>query len=230
MKRFQTVLLALFAVFAFGAILVATASAEETLVALWLANGVDSPANLPVEIKGALLLEDTNTAIGKAAVICEGTLDGTIGPNGKDEIKEILNVAKEAVAANPGLALKGTNATGPDCLTSTGCLAGTAASPIEVWPIGLPWTSQLFLMADGTILDLVTKAGGGTFGYWLLCLVTALGVQAEDLCTGEDGEILVTNNAAGDASSPVGSEVTPAFNCTMGGAASGLNVASSEGL
>jgi hypothetical protein len=219
MKKFYTVILALFAVSALGAVMAAAASAEETLGAEWLANGNAIVAPLATETSGQLLLED-NGVVGEPAVLCSGILLGTVGANGVDETTELLNLAREAISLTPltGLALLGTNATGPDCITELVCAAGTVESPIEVWPVGLGvrWETLLFTMANGEILDLVTGNGGGTFGYELLCLTAGLDVV--DTCTSTDGELLVENDLeGGDAALLPGSFLEPLATCTLSG-------------
>lgn len=212
MKKFQGVILAMLAVTAFGAVLASSAFAETTLLAEWLANGAEITTNLATTSTGALLLEDTKTIAGSAAVLCEGIFIGAVGANGKDETTEIQNLAKEKIGALGGLALK--------CVTESGCAAATEASPIEVWPVGLPWKTELFLMENGTFLDLVSAT---EVGYELLCLI--LGINTEDKCTAADGEVEIVNDAdTGDAAIPANAIVNPQFNCTQsGGAATGVN-------
>jgi hypothetical protein len=212
MKKIQKVLWALLAVSAFGALIASSAFGETTLLAEWLANGAEITTNLATTTTGALLLEDTETIAGKAAVLCEGIFIGSVGANGKDETTEVQNLAKEKIGALGGLALK--------CVAETACAAATEASPIEVWPIGLPWKTELFLMENGTFLDLVS--GATTIGYELLCLV--LGINTEDTCTATDGEVEVVNDTdTGDAAIPAAALVSPRFNCTQSGKASGVN-------
>jgi hypothetical protein len=222
MKKLQIVLLALFAVVALSAVVVASASAEETLLAEWLV-GIGNPVAelLSAETAGQLTLEDTKTLAGAAAVLCSAILDGSVGPNGEDEVTEVLNLKKEKVELGV-LALLGTGA-GSDCVTVKICSEGTATSPIEVWPEGLPWHTTLFLMAEGKFLDLVTGSNaGGKFGYTLLCLVA--GLNTEDTCESADSEYEVINDAdTGDASVPAGQTITGAT-CTMSGAATGVQI------
>jgi hypothetical protein len=220
MKKFQIMLLALVVVSAFGAVLAGSASAEITLLAEWLAGGAVIAANLPSATTGAILLEDTKTIAGPAAVICKATLDGTVGSNGADTIAELLTPAGVKVEALPGKGLEGTGA-GTACVKQTLCAEGTTASPIIVWPVGLPWTTTLFLMENGTFLDRVVKTGGGVFGYELLCLVG--GINVEDECTSTEGQIEVTNDAVEGAGTPSGQTVTPNATCTMSKEATGVN-------
>jgi hypothetical protein len=210
-RKIQIFGLAFAAICAFGAMMASMASAETTLIALWLNNGVAVAANLPSETLGTLLLEDK--VVG-AAVECEGALDGTVGVNGVDSITAVLNINKEEISKVPlsGLALM--------CTAEAVCEPPTAESPIEVWPVGLPWASILFLMetpATGTILD---RVYGVKVGYDLLCLISK--VMAEDECTGPEATFPV-QNTAGDAETPGGITATPLATCTVGGANAGVD-------
>lgn len=203
-------MLALVAVFAFSAVLVSMASAETTLVALWLRNGVAIEANLASHTTGEILLEDNKAPIvGKVDVVCSAILVGTVGVNGGDLITEVLNLALEPISSTPlvGLALL--------CEAVAGCEKDSEASPIEVWPENLPWVTLLFLMEGtaGAILDLVLNAA-----YDVLCLV--LGAMVEDLCEAADSEFGVINSPAAEAEEGA---ATPNANCTVGGAGAGIN-------
>jgi hypothetical protein len=219
MKKLQIVLLALFAVSAFGAVIAASASAEETLLAEWLANGVGVTTLLPVEISGAITLKDNNSLAGDAAVLCEGILKGSVGPNGEDEITEVLTLGGGPVGELP---------TGPSlkCSTVKTCAAASAESPIEVWPVGLPILTLLFLDAVANLFLILafSHAAGVPFGYELLCLV--LGINAEDTCTSEDSEIEVVNDPDTlDAAIPAGATFVPFAKCSQKGGLSGENIA-----
>lgn len=213
MKKLYAAVMALFAVFAFGAVLAGSASAETTLGAEWLAGGKAITSNLASKTTGSILLEDKKVG---AAVICKGALIGTVGAAGADEITSVQNAAGETVGELGGLALLGTGSKLPDCETETGCAEGTAASPIEVWPHGLPWKTLLFTMENGEVLDLIENSG-----YELLCLI--LGINAEDTCTIADTNLLVVNNAEGNAETPSGSIAEPLATCSVGGTESGVN-------
>lgn len=224
MKNFHTVMVVLCVMFTFSAVVVNSASAEVTLLALWLVGGAEATVQSSTT-EGELLLEDTETIAGKAAMICTGILDGTIGPDGESAITEILNLKGGKIELGL-LALLGTGA-GSDCRTETGCAEGTAASPIEIYPLGLPWKDLLFLMENGQILDLFFAT---EIGYEILCLI--LGINAEDRCSASDEEILVENNATtGDAFTPVKSKVTPNVTCTQsGGKATGIEETETESI
>jgi len=182
MRKIQVLGVALLALFAFGALTAVSASATNTyLLAEWLLNGVAigaSETNL-VEIDGTLLLEDTKAVLGSpAAVRCTGSFDGWVGPNSLGYISEMLSAAEEAISTTPltGLALT--------CVAETGCETNTA--PI-VYPVGLPWESEVELLEQSgettkRFTDLLsTKANGGKLGWEIEnCLV--LGTAHEDEC------------------------------------------------
>jgi hypothetical protein len=219
MKLYR-VILALFAVSALSAVVVTSASAETTLGAEWLANGNAIATPLATVSAGQFLMED-NGASGEPSMLCSAILVGTVGANGTDEVTEILNLKEEAISLTPltGLALVGTG-TGTDCVTEKVCAEGTAASPIEVWPVGLGvrWETLLFTMENGEILDLVNGNGGGTstFGFELLCLTGGLDIV--DTCTSTDSEILVENDPeGGDAALLPGTHFEPLLTCTLSG-------------
>jgi hypothetical protein len=219
MRKLQAVLLALVAMSALGAIVAASASAEATLAAEWLANGAKITALLTTEATGELLLEDTKAA---SSVLCNGLIVGTVNSAGKDTTELILNLQSEEVTlAKP---LLGTSSTGPDCIAVKGCAVGTVAKPIEVSPEGLPWTTQLVLdEVSGLFLDKVT-APAASVGYALLC--TVLGVKVEDICTQAEATVEIVNDAAtGDAAIPVNAISQPLANCSIGGPGTGRNEA-----
>ena len=214
MKKVQVVTLAMLALFAFSAVLASSASAEETLLAEWLVGGnAIVGKTLATETTGLILLEDSGVP---AAALCSGILVGTIGPNGTDEITEVLNLAKEKISSTlSGLALTSANG---DCSNESGC-----GTPIEVYPEGLPWKTQLFLMVTtGKILDLIFGTTGS--GYTVKC--TELGIKIEDTCTAPDTELEVLNDpVTGDAETPESAIAEPFANCTIGGNGKGINEA-----
>jgi hypothetical protein len=175
---------------------VPAAFAETSLLAEWLVSGAAVSTNLSLEMNGSILLEDTETIAGAAAVLCKGTLYGTIAPNGSGEITE---------------------ANGAECVTEKLCAAGTEASPINVSAVGLPWKTTLFLMENGEILELIT---GTEVGYTVLCLI--LGVNSEDKCTATDLEVPIVNEGGtGMAEVPSESTASPNTTCTASGKATG---------
>lgn len=182
-------------------------------LAEWLAGGSAISTSAAVKSEGELLLEDTKTAIGKVDVSCGLVLVGTAGPGAEGEFTVVLNLAGEAVSESGGLALLGTGKAGTDCVSHAGCAEGSEASPIEVRPKGLPWTTLLALVSPSeTFLDTFTK-----MGWRISCLV--LGVRTEDECAGE--------TSAGASNVTGGVEVlfnesSEATACTQGGAGAGV--------
>jgi len=161
----------LFALLAFGALTAASASAT-FLLAEWLVGGTAVATELLVEIGGELLLEDTAL---KAMVLCSGILDGWVGPNSLDFVTEVLSLSGGEI--NPTV-LVGTPIL---CVAQEGC-SSTAETP-NIWPVGLPWESELELLEQtgytGFVI-LLTSPGEGSVGYYVEC--TILGVRSTDEC------------------------------------------------
>jgi hypothetical protein len=201
-------------------LLTTAASAEGTLLANWLWNGVAVAGSLSVETSISLTFEDTKTFGGAAAVLCLAILDGSVNANGEGEMTELLNPKGEKIGGLGGLALLGTGE-GSECKAVKACAEGSTATPIEVTPLGLPWRTLLFQHeTTGTFLLLLSTAG--ELGYEALCLV--LGINSEDKCTstGKDFEIEVANQEEA-AAIPASAQIEPFLNCTQGGEASGKN-------
>jgi hypothetical protein len=199
LRKIQMLGLALFAVFVSSAVLAGMASAETTLLAEWLRNGVAIAANLASETSVEISFEVTNVFGGPVAFLCSFILDGTVGPNGADEITKALNLTKEEKALVCGNVAK--------------CESGTA---VEGQIENLPWKTTLFLMENGEILDLVEK-----FALAVLCLI--IGLETEILCEAADTEFKVINEA-GVAEVPAGETMSPTPSCTDGAFLSlGLN-------
>jgi len=177
MKKFQLLGVALVAVFAFGVVLAAQASAAPTfLLAEWLANGtaLAEGAQLQTETVGTILLEDTKTLLGASSVICSGILLGTVGFDGLGVISEVLNLAKEAI----GPPLTGTAIS---CEEENVCEEGL------VWPVHLPWSTLVELMEDteGPFMVVLIEEGetkAGTPGWEVECMKTI--TKPADECTG----------------------------------------------
>ncbi len=108
MKKIKLLGLALFALFAFSAVLANAAFAEE---ALWLVKGEEVTAKLASETTGELLLIVLKEVIvGETWVLCSGTFDGTVGPGSADEVTALLNLAIEEVTAAKLLICEGEKA------------------------------------------------------------------------------------------------------------------------
>jgi len=180
----------LFALLAFGVLTAASASATVTfLLAEWLVNGAAVTTELVNTTTGELLLEDTAL---KADVLCSGVFDGWVGPSSLDFISEVLSLAEPGVAT-------GTPLSGPGITCEAQSTCASTPAPL-VWPVNLPWETEVELMEDeGKIyfVDLITSKIGEV-GYELEC--TVLGVKSTDECK-------ATTAASQLTLSPVGGSV-----------------------
>lgn len=181
----------------FSAFAAMSASAETTLLAEWLINGAAITTLISAETPGSIELVN-KTILGNVLVLCTGAFDGSIGPNGENEITEALQngVSQGAVLMAPPI----------DCEGDAIC-----SGLVEVWAENLPWLGLLQLMEDGSILNhLYEGSPAGKFpGYDVFCP----NISLENLC-----EALATTlmeNAMTDVIGLfiLGSEVTA---CTMG--------------
>jgi hypothetical protein len=153
-----------------------------------------------VETTGELLLENEKGPVGKAAFVCSGVLVGDIGPDGEDNVTELLNLSKELIGNTPLIELALL------CTNETGCESS------KVWPGGLPWLSLLELWKQGSesgFVTLVTSQPGGAISWYVKC--TVLGVKGAEECTGALGAGSATNVTGG-----VEDSFTDAFTELMG--------------
>ncbi len=182
------------AVFALGALVVASGSAATTLLAEWL---IGNTAIVEENVESSaieLLLEDTKAGLfgEKSDVLCSGILDGTIGLNGTDLTTKLLSLGGtvETGTALSGQALEG-------CVSDALCENGNP-DDIKVWALNLPWLTTVELMIIGTetfFVDLIAPDGAGNPGWYVECLVGGLFVQ--DDCTAAEGIVKLTNEANG---------------------------------
>ncbi len=217
MKRIQILGAALVAVFAFGVLVAASASAVTFLLAEWLVGGVAVTTELLVETSGELLLEDTNVPLlGKAMVLCSGIFDGLVQPNSLDWVTEVLTLSGTSVSSTP---LSGTALT---CTNQENC-----EEPL-VWAIGLPYETEVELMEDsGTFFAdlLLAKGTGGEVGYEIECMKSVIGAITDECKTSEGvAELkLEGTNLVGVFSEAfttlAGAKLA---NCTQGGTESGI--------
>jgi hypothetical protein len=208
MKKIHIFWLAVVAVAAFSALATASASATQ-----WLINGNAVTELTPVDIEGELELTDLKTAAGAATVKCSGILDGSVGPGGEDEITQVLTLAGGLISSTP---LSGTP------LLCTGVkVCSATAEEVEVWPLNLPWLTQLELVGGTTFRDHIFTTAGETNnalqpGYEINnCLV--IGINTTDDCKGLGFAALTNEGSNVDAIF----EKEPLGECELGGAASG---------
>lgn len=180
MRKIQLVGVVLLALFALGA-LTATSAMASTLLAEWLLNGTAITTEVLIEGSGELLLEDTKAILGSAAaVLCSGIGVGWVGPNSLDWVSEVLNLNGEAISTTPlsGLSL--------ECTPQTGCETNTS---VLVWPIGLPYTSEVELVEQtgGPFFADIGRASTGGNAGWELTDCLVLGSPHEDECTTPEG-------------------------------------------
>jgi hypothetical protein len=100
MKKLKIISWAFFTVFTLSAIVATGASAEETLLAEWLFNG--APVLVLLSVETALDFEQINLVLGIEAVklLCSLALVGSVGPNGEDEVTELLDLALGVIGQN----------------------------------------------------------------------------------------------------------------------------------
>ena len=209
MRKFHVLGLALVAVCAFGVLSAAGASALTFLLAEWLSSG-NPITTLLSETTGELALTETLDGIAINA-LCSGILDGFIGPNGADEITELLTLAGVAVS------LTGLTGTAITCTNSANC-----GEPLA-WALNLPWLSLLVLMEDGTetfFADLlVSEKTGGTVAYEVECM--SLGIA--DTCAVSEAASKVENITEG-----VNTEFADAFTTLAGLKLANCEIAGTE--
>jgi hypothetical protein len=167
----KTVGVTLFALFLFSMISVASAFAESPL---WLVKNVEVAANTGViTVTPALLLSDLKVPlVGETQISCEVTFDGTIGTEGKGEITALLNALQETVSK-----VQLTEKVGEPALLCSG-VKGCEGNA-SVWPVDLPWTTQLELFA-GTLIDNIKTVGAKEVGFEIEC--SLFGVKETDEC------------------------------------------------
>jgi hypothetical protein len=204
--------LALVAVFALGAVMSGSASAqvwEECSEHASVLEFQDELCSVPgppnnfgwtpitvaklVDSLGELLLEDTSTLLGASAVKCHGIDHGTVGPGDKDLISLI-----DAV----------------ECVPEKVCEA-----PVTAKAINLPWNTLLETV-EGKIRDKITAEVAGKMIGWEVTCKTAFGTMT-DKCEAASNTTGMDNNvSAGDVTALFDSKSTSA-KCSLGNATSG---------
>jgi hypothetical protein len=211
MKRIQIVGLTLVAVFALSALAVSSAFASGEL--LLAGNKMTAGEEIPIEISGELLLEDSGAATSPS-VICSGIFDGiTVGPT-LLYISELLTLTK---VAESNLVL---------CKKEKTC----EGESVNVEALNFPWHVEIELMevsGKSVYLAIFLNETGHDPEYNVDCLVPLLGLQ-EDNCSGESSA-RVNNTGEGllgyfnllALTEPFGAESKNA-NCSIGGTEKGV--------
>jgi hypothetical protein len=154
MRKHYGLALALLSVFAVSGYVASAAFAEDEI----LANGMSISANLPFELKGELLLEDSG-APGKPDVLCTGTFDGLFESSTLAFINEVLDSNGELLAAT--LNDLSVPVAGDDVECTD--MSGTCSGVVLVVALHLPWHLELELLAGDTeepwMLDFLEEAG-----------------------------------------------------------------------
>lgn len=193
-------------------VMAGTAAAEDS----WLWEGAKAMAAHTVFWKdeGIVLFEDM--AVG-ARVECEDiTGEGTVGSaaGARFDTTEKLTIPV-AKCRTPAFAenLK-KEVVMNDC--------GSLVASDEEAAVNLPWLTELQLNGT-TFLDLLLSGGTGEPGFKLSC-VTIFGILISETCKTENATMEVNNISAADVDAVIPATTAEGefFNCSMGGAKSGL--------
>jgi hypothetical protein len=188
MRKIQLLGIALVAV-CISCAFVTSAFALEFTPAKWLKNGVAITTTVSTNTEGELLFENL---LAVAAILCSGLFEGTVGANGVDEITKVFSlVPKEIKELHEEGATEGIV-----CVPDEGKICEEGS---EIWPINLPWKTQLDLdtVAPELFFDLLLENNNKLFpGYFILCLF--LGASITELCEAVAGTFGELSNAATD--------------------------------
>lgn len=177
MRKIYIVSLALFAVLAFSAVAVGSASAT-----LWLVNGKSPLVATKVTIHGTIILHHKAGSAGNILIECTGLLEGTVGPGASDEITKVFDLSgKEITETGTGIECKVTES------DNVFCAAGSKAT---VNPLHLNWKTELVLSGGSTFDNLEEVSGKGLPGWTSTCLVTVK-------CEGKDRSKFLSNGTNG---------------------------------
>jgi hypothetical protein len=143
-----------------------------------------------VTSSGTLKLTDEGTGV---TLTCEGTDEGTVGPEGKDETTKIT--ATKCTSSNKSLC--------PEPATATA--------------LNLPWQTALEEPEAGKIRDkITTTAGTKEVGWEVKC-----NNGITDKCLAASSSTGMKNNEANGTVAAAFDAKTPKANCSIGGAAKG---------
>jgi hypothetical protein len=188
--RFVGVGAALLAVLAMSAMAVASsASAAVTfLLAFWAVGGTDVTTTVLAEGAGEMLLENEKSPAGRAALQkCSGIGDGFVGPNSAGDATEALTLA--------GIKINSTPLTGEFVKCELEALCENSS---KVWPVHLPWLTEIELWEEGTehgFVGIGLSGGSGTPGWYIECKTSLLTVSEE--CSSPESVAELKNVATG---------------------------------
>jgi hypothetical protein len=198
-SKLRVLCMALFAVFAFGAITASAAFAEPE----WLVEEKALIGQTLAEAVGTILLvrweSEALTAV-RGEIECSGISVGQIGPGNAGLIEELYSLASVKIGAP--LVQPAAECT---VVKDNGLAFCKEGEPALMWPENLPWSGTLELMEVGGVEDVLGKALGPSAteepAYDLECK-SLLGVTASELCETLPGKAsaLLENNAGAPSS------------------------------
>ena len=165
MRKIQIFWMVLVAMCAFSALASNQAFALTFELAQWLANGNLILEALLSDAIGGILFEDLLTG---ASFLCSWLFEGTVGPESADEITMIYTLAGTLIEELDE----------PTATNGMVCEENHLCSKSEIWPVKLPWLTEVELdVTTGLFYELIIT-GGATYN--LLCEV--LGMDKVELC------------------------------------------------
>jgi hypothetical protein len=181
MRKIHLLGVAMFAMFAFSAIVVSQAFALESV---WLDSGVRAVL-VPVDSEGELLLENNKTG---TQILCSGLNEGIVGGFGAENNSKLDETA----------VIKGLAGEKPIKCTFEAEKFGPSCEHVQdptAEALGLPWKTELLL--EGTIFldDIIGTLAGGAAGWLVTCLI--FGATASEECTVVGGSADIDNETGG---------------------------------
>jgi len=208
MRKIQLFGIALVALCAFSSFTAVSAfAALEFEPAQWLKNGAPITTTESTNTEGELLFLNL---LNGAEILCSGLFVGTVGANGVDEITEVFALG----ATSPTIELDKEGENGIKCEALKTC-EKPSPEDTEIWPVNLPFKTQLDLDKQEPTLFFDLAIGNGLGAgkelpaYLILCLVFL--VNVEELCEAVAGTFGEVSNAMTDVE-PLGS-LTPESTC-----------------
>ncbi|HEY5194249.1 MAG TPA: hypothetical protein VIJ39_10315 [Solirubrobacteraceae bacterium] len=205
MRKIQVLGMVCCAIMALGVVVVSSAFGDATH--LWAINGTAVTESKPIVTTVEILMEEVKN---HTRILCSESFVGTINTVGKDEITLIEDLTGSNVEGS-------SNTLSITCNYDTEagsvgpCEGGTLGGLIALFPVNLPWKTELVLV--GTAYDDLISNAAGNPGYLIEC--TVLGIKADISCTGNTGT-LVENETGGVLSEfrPTEETISPKGTCT----------------